>query len=198
MKKNVTKHFRPLVEQVPTGRLQPAPRNPRTHSEAQIAKLMRSIQTFGFVNPILADDSGRIIAGHGRWEAAKRLGLSAVPVVRISHMTAAQRRAYLVADNRLAELAGWDGNLLKLELGELLIEAPELDLTVTGFEVGEIADLCGHGRGQPARCRALCLHGLASPARDSRRWRQRLRHAVEPLRLGQGGRRHGQLLSQPA
>jgi DNA modification methylase len=138
MKKNVTKDFRPLVEQVPTGRLQPAPRNPRTHSEAQIAKLMRSIQTFGFVNPILADDSGRIIAGHGRWEAAKRLGLSAVPVVRISHMTAAQRRAYLVADNRLAELAGWDGNLLKLELGELLIEAPELDLTVTGFEVGEI------------------------------------------------------------
>jgi DNA modification methylase len=126
------------VEQVPVERLQPAAHNPRTHSQSQLEKLMHSIQTFGFINPILADDGGRIIAGHGRWEAAKRMGMPIVPVVRIRHLTAAQRRAYLVADNRLAELAGWDRELLKLELGELLIEAPELDLTVTGFEVGEI------------------------------------------------------------
>jgi ParB-like chromosome segregation protein Spo0J len=138
------------VEQVPVERLQPAARNPRTHSKGQLDKLMHSIRTFGFVNPILADDGGRIIAGHGRWEAAKRMGLPAVPVVRISHLSAAQRRAYLVADNRLAELAGWDRELLKLELGELLIEATR---------TRPHRDRVRGGRDRPAAARRGILRG---------------------------------------
>lgn len=126
------------LETVPVSALRPSPRNARTHSPAQIAKIVRSIERFGFVNPILADASGRVIAGHGRLEAAKALGLDTVPVVRIEHLTEAEKRAYVVADNHLAELAGWDQDLLRLELGELSIEAPELDLTLTGFEVGEL------------------------------------------------------------
>jgi DNA modification methylase len=87
---------------------------------------------------VLVDATNRIIAGEGRWKAAKLLGLARVPVVRVTHLSPAQRRAYLLADNRLAELAGWDQELLRLEFGELLVEAPELDLTVSGFDMGEI------------------------------------------------------------
>lgn len=126
------------LEAVSVSRLRPSPRNARTHSPAQIAKIARSIERFGFLNPILADASGRVIAGHGRLEAAKTLGLEVVPVIRVEHLTEAEKRAYVVADNHLAELAGWDRDLLRLELGQLSIEAPELDLTLTGYEVGEL------------------------------------------------------------
>lgn len=126
------------VEHLPLAQLKPAARNPRTHSPAQIAKIAKSIERFGFLNPILVDRDDRVIAGHGRVEAAKLLRLDHVPVVRIEHLTGAEKRAYVIADNRLAELAGWDKDILRLELGELTIEAPELDLTVTGYEVAEI------------------------------------------------------------
>lgn len=126
------------LESVPISRLRPSPRNARTHSPKQVAAIARSIARFGFVNPILADGSGRVIAGHGRLEAAKVLGLDVVPVVRVEHLSEAEKRAYVIADNRLAELAGWDNDLLRLELGELSVEAPEIDLSLTGFETGEI------------------------------------------------------------
>ncbi len=126
------------IEDVPIGQLRPAALNPRRHSRAQIEKIARSFEQFGFVLPVLADDQNELIAGEGRWQAAKALGLATLPVLRVRHLTRAQRRAYLIADNRIAELAEWDPQLLTMELKELMIEAPDLDLTVTGFEVAEI------------------------------------------------------------
>ena len=120
------------IEQWPTAKLVPYARNARTHSPAQIKAIARSIERFGVLNPILADASGRVIAGPGRLDAAKTLGLHVVPVVRIEHLFEAEKRANVIADNRLAELAGWDRDLLRLELGALSIEAPDLDLTLTG------------------------------------------------------------------
>ena len=98
------------------GELKAHARNPRTHSMKQIRQIAESIRRFGFTNPILIDAEDRIIAGHGRIEAAKLLGLSTVPTIRLDHLTEAQKRAYVIADNRLAELAGWDRELLALEL----------------------------------------------------------------------------------
>ena len=86
----------------------------------------------------MIDASGQIVAGHGRFEAAKLLGLTSVPTIILEAMTEQQRRAYAIADNRLAELAGWDKQMLRIELGELSIEFPELDLTITGFEKGDL------------------------------------------------------------
>ncbi len=99
--------------------LAPAPRNARTHSDKQIAQIAASITRFELTNPILIGDDGKIIAGHGRVAAAKQLGLDAVPVIRLDHLSANERRAYIIADNRLAELAGWDRELLAVELKEL-------------------------------------------------------------------------------
>lgn len=115
-----------------------APRNARTHSEQQINQIADSIRVFGWTNPILIDGSGRIIAGHGRVAAAKRLGLIEVPTIRLADLSPVQLRAYALADNRLAELAGWDRNLLALELGELMTVDLEFDIEVTGFEMPEI------------------------------------------------------------
>lgn len=111
--------------------LKPAPRNARTHSEAQIAQIAASMRTFGFTSPILIDEAGHIIAGHGRALGAKALGWAAVPVIVARGWSAAQRRAYLIADNRIAEKAGWDAELLTLEFAEL--EALAFDLDVLGF-----------------------------------------------------------------
>jgi hypothetical protein len=118
--------------------LKPHKRNARTHSKRQIRQIADSIKTFGFNNPILVDASGQIVAGHGRFEAAKLLGLTNVPTIILEAMTEEQRRAYAIADNRLAELAGWDKQMLRIELGELSVEFPELDLTITGFEKGDL------------------------------------------------------------
>lgn len=120
-----------------TSALKPRGRNPRTHSEKQLLQIARSIETFGFTNPVLVDGDNRIIAGHGRVEAAQRLALGQVPTVRFDHMTPAQVRAYVIADNKLAENAGWDRDILALELKELSIEL-DIDLTITGFETAEI------------------------------------------------------------
>ncbi len=118
--------------------LRPAVRNPRTHSPKQIRQLVASIRTFGFTNPILIDGKDQVIAGHGRLAAAKCLQLDQVPTIRLEHLTEAQRRAYVVADNKLAELAGWDHDLLTLELQYLSDLELDFDLTVTGFEMEEI------------------------------------------------------------
>ena len=116
--------------------LKPSPRNARTHSKAQIEQIAASIQEFGFTNPVLIDETKTILAGHGRVEAAKLLGLKNVPVVRIEHMNAEQKRAYVIADNQLALNAGWDEALLAVEF-EALNEL-EFDISVIGFEMGEV------------------------------------------------------------
>jgi len=118
--------------------LNPRARNPRTHSEAQIKQLMRSIEHFGFTNPVLVDASGNLIAGHGRVAAAKRLKLKDVPTICLADMSEDDIRAYVIADNRLAENAGWDNDLLALELGALNDLEIDYDLTFTGFELPEI------------------------------------------------------------
>ena len=117
-------------------RLTPYTQNARTHSTKQIRQIADSIRMFGFVNPILIDGDGEVIAGHGRLQAALLLGLTEVPVLSITHLTPAQKRAYILADNRLAEKAGWDQELLALELQGLI----DLDFEVefTGFELAEI------------------------------------------------------------
>ena len=118
--------------------LKPNTRNARTHSRRQIRQIADSIAAFGFNNPVLVDDNNLIIAGHGRVEAARLLGLSEVPTVCLAHMSEAEKRAYVIADNRLAEKAGWDEEILAIEFQSLIELVPELDLTVTGFEIAEI------------------------------------------------------------
>lgn len=123
------------VEYVPPQLLEPLP-NARTHSARQLKQIARSIEQFGFNNPILIDDKNRVVAGYGRTEAAKRLGLQQVPVIRLSHLTEQQKRAYIIADNKIALNAGWDRKILAIELGALA----ELgfDIEITGFETAEI------------------------------------------------------------
>jgi DNA modification methylase len=121
---------------IPTADLIPYARNSRTHSDAQIAKIASSIREFGFINPVVTDGKNGIVAGHGRVMAANKLGLKEIPCVEASHLTEAQKRAYVIADNRMALDAGWDADMLKVELGEL--QSLNFDLALTGFEVGEI------------------------------------------------------------
>jgi DNA modification methylase len=122
--------------------LTPYPRNARTHSKRQIRQIADSIKAFGFTNPILTDGNGMIIAGHGRVEAAKLLRLKEVPTIRLENLTEDQIRAYILADNRLAELAGWDNSILAIEL-QHLISLNDFDVTVTGFDVPEIDMILG-------------------------------------------------------
>lgn len=127
------------MPQIKISALKPYPKNARTHSPKQIRQIAKSIKEFGFTNPVLIDKDNCILAGHGRVEAAKLAGLTEVPAVVISHLTPAQKKAYILADNRLAELSGWDKNLLKVELEELQrIEDGDFDLTLTGFDTPEI------------------------------------------------------------
>jgi DNA modification methylase len=116
--------------------LRPYPNNARTHSRAQVKQIAKSIKKFGFCNPVLVDDDKQIIAGHGRVEAAKLLGIDAVPTVRLSHLSEADKRAYILADNKLAAKAGWDRDILAIELQGLLDLDFEVELT--GFDMGEI------------------------------------------------------------
>jgi site-specific DNA-methyltransferase (adenine-specific) len=124
---------------VSIGQLLPYARNARTHDDAQVAQIAASIKEFGFNNPILIADDQSIVAGHGRLAAARKLGLTEVPVVRLSHLSDTQRKAYILADNRLALNAGWDNDLLKLELQELEIEG--VDLEMLGFSKEELDGL---------------------------------------------------------
>ncbi len=120
-------------------KLIPWARNPRTHSEAQVAQIAASIAEFGFNNPILVDTKAGIIAGHGRLLAARKLGLLEVPVIVLDHLSDAQKRAYVIADNKLAENAGWDDEMLRLEIEALQDES--FDVSLLGFEDDELARL---------------------------------------------------------
>jgi ParB-like chromosome segregation protein Spo0J len=123
----------------PLGELIPYARNPRTHTDAQVAQIAASIREFGWTNPVLVDGASGIIAGHGRVLAARKLGLEQVPVIELAHMSEAQRRAYVLADNQLALNAGWDEALLRLELADL--SELGFDLGLIGFGAGELERL---------------------------------------------------------
>jgi DNA modification methylase len=127
------------IEQVKLDALIPYARNSRTHSDAQVAQIAASIKEFGFTNPVLIDETGSIIAGHGRVMASRKLALDEVPCIRLSHLTAAQKRAYVIADNKLAMNAGWDDEMLRLELSDL--KELDFDLDLTGFSAEEIDQL---------------------------------------------------------
>lgn len=127
------------IELWPVDRLRPYERNARTHSAEQVAQIAASIVEFGFTNPILVDSSDGIIAGHGRLEAARELGLKTVPVVVLDHLSERQRKAYILADNQLALNAGWDTDLLRGELQDLA--EMDFDLSLIGFSDEELADL---------------------------------------------------------
>jgi DNA modification methylase len=131
----------------PLGELIPYARNPRTHSDAQVAQIAASIREFGWTNPVLVDGENGIIAGHGRVLAARKLGLERVPVIELDHMSEAQKRAYVLADNQLALNAGWDDELLRLELADL-------------FELGFDLGLIGFGEGELERLLAGSKEGL--------------------------------------
>jgi DNA modification methylase len=129
------------VEYIDVDALVPARSNARTHSKRQIRMISRAIERFGFTNPILISATHEIIAGHGRVEAAKLLGLRKVPTIRIDYLSEAERRAYIIADNRLAEKAGWDREILQIELQNIV--AAEIDVETVGFEIAE-ADFLLH------------------------------------------------------
>ena len=124
------------IEQIGIATLIPFAKNSRTHSDAQVAQIAASIREFGFTNPVLIDEANGIIAGHGRVLAARKLKLIEVPCIRLLHLTEAQKRAYIIADNKLALNAGWDEAMLKLELADL--KALDFDLDLTGFTTDEI------------------------------------------------------------
>ena len=132
------------IQQVPTDSLTPYANNPRTHSASQLDRLVQSLKEFGFTNPLLVSDEMQIVAGHGRLMAAQALGLETVPVIKLSHLTEEQRRAYVIADNQLALNSGWDDDLLQQELQAL--GDIGFDLTVLGWgedlpTFGETVDL---------------------------------------------------------
>jgi DNA modification methylase len=122
----------------PTNSIKPESRNARTHSKKQVAEIAASIRQFGFANPLLIDVNGVLIAGHGRLLAAKSIGLDLAPTITLPHLNEAQRRALRLADNKIALNAGWDKDLLKLELKELADLEIDFDLSLTGFSTGEI------------------------------------------------------------
>jgi DNA modification methylase len=129
------------LEIISIDKLIPYANNARTHSDEQIKKIQASLREFGFVNPVLIDKDCGIIAGHARVEAAKREGLTEVPCVWVEHLTEAQKKAYILADNRLAEDAGWDFELLSVELEEL--KELDFDIGLTGFGADELSDIFG-------------------------------------------------------
>jgi len=127
------------IEQIKLSSLVPYARNSRTHSEIQTAQIAASIREFGFTNPVLIDAENGIIAGHGRVMAASKLGLEKVPCIRLAHLTDTQKRAYIIADNKLALNAGWDEEMLGLELSEL--READFDLGLIGFSAEDLASL---------------------------------------------------------
>lgn len=140
------------IEYLPIDALRPYPGNSRTHDAEQIAKIIRSIREFGWTNPVLIDEDNMIMAGHGRKQAAEAMGMRMVPCLRLMGLDEEQKRAYVLADNRLAEDAGWDQTLLRLELADL--DMAGFDLSLTGFSEDEIKDLlatteAGDGEGEP-------------------------------------------------
>src|SRR3954464_2148513 len=131
------------LETWPIGRLVPSPRNARTHSDAQVAEIAGSIRAFGFTNPILVGDEGDVVAGHGRLAAARKLGLVEVPVIALRGLSETQRRQLVLADNRIALNAGWDFEMLQLELRDLA--ALGGNLSTLGFTEHELAKVMQPG-----------------------------------------------------
>lgn len=129
----------PEYKKVSTDKLIPYARNSRTHSDEQVAQIAASIKEFGFLNPIIVDGDNGIIAGHGRVMAAQKLGIRELPCIEASHLTEAQRKAYIIADNKLALNAGWDNEMLRIELDEL--GEMGFDLELTGFSLDEVEAL---------------------------------------------------------
>lgn len=129
----------PDYKTIPVKDLIPYARNSRTHSDEQVAQIAASIKEFGFLNPIIIDGDNGIIAGHGRVMAAQKLGIKELPCIEASHLSDTQRRAYIIADNKLALNAGWDDDMLRIELDEL--GEMGFDLELTGFSLDEIAAL---------------------------------------------------------
>jgi ParB-like chromosome segregation protein Spo0J len=134
------------IEQIPTADLVGYARNARTHSDEQIGQIAASIREFGFCNPVLIDAENTIIAGHGRVLAAGRMKLETVPCLRLTHLTDAQRRAYVIADNRIALSSGWDAELLANELSDL--HADDFDMALLGFDADELESLMGFQAGE--------------------------------------------------
>jgi DNA modification methylase len=134
------------IERWDVEKLTPYDKNARTHSEKQIEQIAASIGEFGFTNPILATGDGRIVAGHGRLQAVKKLGFKDVPVVVVDHLTQEQIKAYTLADNKLALNAGWDNDLLSVELSELA--ATGYDISLIGFDEGELSELLGNAESE--------------------------------------------------
>ncbi|GAG10727.1 unnamed protein product, partial [marine sediment metagenome] len=128
------------IEYIPTTALIPYARNARTHSDQQIKQIAGSIKEFGFNNPVLIDEDLGIIAGHGRVMAAEKLKMAKVPTVQLGHLSEADKRAYILADNKLAMNAGWDDDLLSIELGALT-DLADFDVELTGFSQDEIDEL---------------------------------------------------------
>lgn len=133
----------PPYKMISVDELQPHKNNSRTHSDEQIEQIRRSIEQFGFTNPVLIDGKNKVIAGHGRLLAAKKMGMGKIPCLQIDWLTEKQKRAYVIADNKIAENAGWDKALLRLELGELADD--EFDVSVIGFSDDEINRLFDDG-----------------------------------------------------
>ena len=126
------------IETIPIADLIPYARNSRTHSDQQVAQVAASIREFGFTNPVLIDAEDGIIAGHGRVMAARKLNMTEVPCIRLEHLTETQKRAYIIADNKLALNSGWDEEMLGLELADL--REDDFDLDLVGFNADEIED----------------------------------------------------------
>ena len=137
-----TKYF--LME---VDKLIPYARNARTHSEVQIAQIAASIKEFGFLSPVIISNDNTILCGHGRYYAAQKLGLEKIPCIQEDHLTEAQKRAYILADNKISQNAGWDEELLKVEISDL--QGTDFDVSLTGFEEYEIADLFAFEDGNP-------------------------------------------------
>src|SRR4051812_31383193 len=135
------------IDYRPIASLVPYAANARTHSEAQVALIAGSIREYGFTNPVLVDGEDGIIAGHGRVLAARKLGLASVPVIELAHLSETQKQAYILADNRLAEQAGWDRELLALEVADLADLG--VDLGTLGFEVAELDALLDNHAADP-------------------------------------------------
>ncbi len=152
----------PKIVAVATETLRPRPQNARTHSKKQLRKIADSIRQSGFLNPVLVDRASVIVAGHARVEAAKLIGLGRVPTITVDHLSPEEIRAYVIADNKLAAEAGWDRELLALELSEIAELAPDLDLTITGFEIEEI-ELLGDIR---PSSKAAAEPSISDPDRD--------------------------------
>jgi hypothetical protein len=152
------------IELLPIGQIAPYQGNARTHSKKQVGQIAESIKRFGFNNPVLIDENGVIVAGHGRVAAAKLLGLKEVPALRLSHLSPAEKKAYILADNKLAENAGWNKENLAIELQELVDLNFEAELT--GFETGEIAiilDNAGTAQRETAGRQNKALESRPSP-----------------------------------